>query len=307
VRRFRFAALLALAAAAGTTPPAGANEARSAGPTAAYVSEVQAWRDRRVTRLRSETGWLTVAGLYWLEPGENTFGTAPENDFVLPAGSAPARAGVLFHENGTTTVRASPRAGLTCGGKPVRELRLRSDTQDTTDVVELGRLRFFVIERGGRAAIRLRDLESPQRTGFRGIDAWPIDAAWRVEARFEPFLPPRRIPIANIIGTLDSMLCPGRLRFELAGTACELLPVLESPSDDEYFLIFSDATSGQETYPAGRFLYAPLAVDGRTTLDFNKAYNPPCAFTPYATCPLPPPQNELPVAVRAGEKNYEAH
>ena len=276
-------------------------------PPASHADEIRAWHAKRVARLQSDTGWLTVAGLFWLEPGENSFGTDPKSDIVLPAGSAPARAGVFVHRDGMTRVRAAPGAPLRSGGKSIQELRLRSDAEDTTDVVELNDLRFFVIKRGDRWGIRMRDLNSPMRRGFTRIDTYPIDEKYRVAARFEPYDPPKRIPIANVIGTVDTMVSPGALLFELGGQALRLDSVLESPEDTSLFLIFKDETSGDETYGAGRFLYTDLPQDGQVMVDFNKAYNPPCAFTAYATCPLPPLQNELSIAVRAGEKNYAQH
>ena len=282
--------------------PAGASD-----PPASYEDEIRAWSERRVSRLRSDTGWLTVAGLFWLEPGENTFGTAPDNAIVLPSGSAPEHAGVFVHADGVTTVRALTGTPLRCRDRDVTVLRLRTDAEDSTDVLELGRLRFHVIVRSGRHGIRMRDLESPMRRDFHGIDSWPVDRAWRIEARFEPYDPPRHVAIPTILGTVDSMLCPGALVFELQGQRCRLEPVIESPDDPSLFVIFADATNGDETYGAGRFLYAEMPKNGRTIVDFNKAYNPPCAFTPYATCPLPPPQNELALPVRAGEKKYGEH
>jgi len=274
---------------------------------AGYEQEILKWRERRVARLQADTGWLTVAGLFWLHPGQNTFGTDRGNDILLPEGSAPGRAGVFVHEKGVTTVRANPGTDLRCDGRKVETLVMRTDHEDTTDVVELGRLSFYVILRGDRYGIRMRDKESSMRRDFHGIEAWPVDPAYRVEARFEPYEPPHNLPIPTILGTIDSMVCPGALVFELQGKTYRLDPVMESPEDTSLFIIFSDATSGDETYGAGRFLYADLPADGTTIVDFNKAYNPPCAFTPFATCPLPPPENELPVAVRAGEKKYAEH
>jgi uncharacterized protein (DUF1684 family) len=276
-------------------------------PDPIHTAEVRAWQERRVKNLQSDTGWLTVTGLFWLKDGDNVFGTDAKSDLVLPKGSAPARAGVLEHRGGVTTLRAADGVDLRIDGKPVREAQLTPDSQGKPTIVELNRLRLFVIERSGRFAIRMRDLDSPLRKAFHGIDRYEIDPAWRVDARFDAYDPPRHIPIASVIGTVDSMVCPGALVFSLEGREHRLEPVLESPDDTSLFIIFSDQTSGDETYPGGRFLYADLPRDGRTTLDFNKAYNPPCAFTPYATCPLPPVQNALAAPVRAGEKNYGEH
>jgi len=303
---YRRVALALFATVAGVA--AGAPARTSAmKPESEHASEVRAWQERRLKSLQSDTGWLTVTGLFWLHDGDNVFGTAAASDIRLPSGSAADRAGVFEHRNGVTIVRAADGTDLRIDGKPVREAQLRPDSQGTPDVVELGRLRLFVIERSGRFAIRMRDLESTLRKNFHGIDRFDIDPAWQVEARFEPYEPVRHIPIASVIGTVDSMMCPGALVFVLGGREQRLEPVLESPDDTLLFIIFSDETTGDETYPGGRFLYADMPHDGKTTLDFNKAYNPPCAFTPFATCPLPPAQNKLDVAVRAGEKTYGEH
>jgi uncharacterized protein (DUF1684 family) len=277
--------------------------ARGEDPAVSYEDEIRAWQARRVERLKSDTGWLSVAGLFWLEPGENRFGSAPDNDIVLPS-AAPPHAGTFVHAGGATWVRAAAGAGLRIGGRPIDEQRLRTDAEDSTDVLELGRLRMFVIVRGGRHAIRLRDPNAAARRNFHGIDTYPIDPAYRVTARFEPYAPPKKVPIANVIGTVDTMLSPGALVFQLGSRELRLDPLLEEPDATSLFLIFKDETSGSETYGAGRFLYTDLPVDGRVVVDFNRAYNPPCVFTEFATCPLPPPQNDLEAAVRAGEKDY---
>ena len=276
-------------------------------PPQSHADEIRAWRDKRVKNLTSDTGWLTVAGLFWLQEGGNNFGTSPKNAIVLPPGSAPEFAGVLELQGDATTVHANAGVTMRIGGETITSRPLHSDAAGAPDIVEMGRLRFFVIVRGGRYAIRLRDLEAPTRQHFTGIQSYGIDDDWRVEARFEAYAPPRRIPIASIIGTIDSMTSPGALVFSHGGREFRLDPVLESPDADELFVIFKDETSGVETYGGGRFLYASLPKDGKTVLDFNKAYNPPCAFTEYATCPLPPLQNEIPIAVHAGEKKYGHH
>jgi uncharacterized protein (DUF1684 family) len=272
-----------------------------------HADEIRAWHDKRVKNLTSDTGWLTVAGLYWLQEGGNSFGTSPKNAIVLPPGSGPELAGVIELAGKNVTVHGNPGVVLRVGDATITTRALQSDASGTPDVVEMGRLRFFVIVRGGRYAIRLRDLEAPTRKQFTGIESYDVDDAWRVEARFEPYSPPRHIPIASIIGTIDSMTSPGALVFSHDGKEFRLDPVLESADAGELFVIFKDETSGVETYGGGRFLYASMPKDGKTVLDFNKAYNPPCAFTEYATCPLPPLQNELPIAVHAGEKKYGHH
>lgn len=287
---------------------AGAAAADPVPATDPYAADIAKWREARVARLKSDTGWLTVAGLFWLRDGENTFGAGAENDIVLPARrKVPERAGAFVTAGGVTRVRALPGTPLVCRGKPVTEMMLHTDADDSTDVLEMGPLRFFVIVRGGKHAIRMRDLESSQRKHFTGIESYALDSAFRVTARFEPYTPPKRVPVPNIIGVVDTMLSPGALVFRIDGQEVRLDPVQEDPAATQLWCIFSDATSGDETYPGGRFLYADMPEDGVTTLDFNKAYNPPCAFTAFATCPLPPRQNDLGVAIRAGEKNYGHH
>lgn len=277
-----------------------------AAPPEAYRKEVEAWRKAREARLAAEGGWLSVVGLDWLAEGENRFGSDPKHPVVLPAGKAPALAGVLVVAGGKVTLKAEPGAGITLDGQPVGERVLRTDADGKPDVLRLGSLAFHVIKRGERLAVRLKDADSAARRSFKGVPAYPVKPAFRVEARFVPYDPPRQIPIASVIGTTEPMQSPGKVVFRLGGREVSLDPVLE-PGSDELFFIFRDATSGRQTYPAGRFLYAPLPKDGKVVLDFNRAVNPPCAFTEFATCPLPPKQNWLPVPVPAGEKNAGKH
>ena len=300
----RRAAWLALTLAAVAASRVHAQSPPPAATPQSYADEIRAWRQQRVDRLRADNGWLTVAGLFWLQEGDNTFGCAAKNTIVLPPRSAADFAGVFTHHGSETSVRANPGVVMRVGPDTVTARVLKPDAEGAPDVVEMGRLRFFVIRRGGRDAIRMRDLESAGRKHFKGIGNYATDPKWRIPARFEPYNPPHHIPIASIIGTVDSMTCPGALVFTAGGKEVRLDPVLEAPDATDLFIIFSDETSGQETYGAGRFLYAELPKNGTTVLDFNKAYNPPCAFTEFATCPLPPPQNALPVAIRAGEKKY---
>jgi len=271
----------------------------------AHVAAVEEWRSRRDQRLRAADGWLSLAGLYWLEEGENRFGSDPDNDLVFPAGAAPAQAGALQVRGKVITLRAAPGAGLTVAGQPVTTLALRTDAiPEGPTVVELGRLSFQVIERNGKLAVRLKDRENPALLAFTGMEYFPIAAAWRVEGRLEPYEPPKQIPVPNALGWVENSPSPGAIVFEIDGKEHRLDPILE-PGATDLFVIFGDPTNGKETYGAGRFLYAkPPGPDGKVVLDFNQAYNPPCVFTPYATCPLPPRQNRLPVRVEAGEKKY---
>jgi uncharacterized protein (DUF1684 family)/dienelactone hydrolase len=270
----------------------------------AWRSDIADWQKRRAVRLTADDGWLTVAGLFWLEPGLNRMGAAEDNAIRLPAGSAPARAGSFLLENGRVSVESLPGVPLTSGGKPVKRMTLRADADEGgPDTLALGELRMTVIRRSKGLAIRLRDLAAPARREFAGIACFDVDPAWRIRATWVPYDPPKPVEIPNIIGSVDTMMAPGRAEFEKDGRRYSLEPVLEE-GDSDLFFIFQDETSGRTTYPPGRFLYSAPPADGMVTLDFNRAYNPPCAFTPWATCPLPPPQNRLALAVTAGEKTY---
>lgn len=270
---------------------------------AEYRAGIQEWQASRAARLTADDGWLTVAGLYWLEPGLNRMGSAMDNDIRLPASSSPGRAGSFLLEGGQVSVESLPGVPLLHGGQPVERMTVRSDQDGATDTLALGDLRLIVIRRSKGLAVRVRDLAAPARRDFAGIECYPIDPSWRVEARWVPYDPPRPIEIPNIVGTIDTMMSPGRAEFAREGRRFSLEPVMEA-GETELFYIFKDSTSGEETYPPGRFLYSPAPAGGTVLLDFNRAYNPPCAFTAFATCPLPPPQNVLTLGVRAGEKMY---
>ncbi len=266
-----------------------------------YAGEIQTWRERREARLRADDGWLTVAGLFWLKEGVNRFGAAAANEVAFPEGSAPALAGVLELARGKVTLRVEPGIVVTDKGATVQTKELKPDSSGDPDVLSLGRLTFYIIERGGRLGVRLRDPESPQRKAFTGLTWFPVSEPYRIVAKFVPAATPRSIPVPNILGQTIDMPSPGRAVFTLRGKELGLDAVLEEPDAKELFFIFRDQTSGKETYPGGRFLYTELPKDGTVVLDFNKAYSPPCAFTPHATCPLPPQQNRLGVRIEAGE------
>lgn len=270
----------------------------------AYRQEIERWRAARLARLTSEDGWLTLVGLIWLQEGENRFGSDPSNTVALPAGKAPALAGSLVLEKGQVRLVPAPGTGLAVNGRPPEAMPLKSDAAaQTPDILKLGTISFFVIRRGERLGVRVRDSESATRRNFRELEYFPADFRWRVEARFEPYTPHKTIDVPTELGTAEKDISPGAFVFSIRGKSYRLDPVFEEGSKD-LFLIFGDETNGKETYGAGRFVYAPVPVNGKSVIDFNKAYNPPCAFTPYATCPLPPPQNHLPIRVEAGEKKY---
>ena len=272
-------------------------------PDPAYVAEIEAWRAERLERLTADDGWLTVVGLDWLAPGVNRFGSDPANEIPLSEPGIPALAGTVeLRDDGSVIARAESEATVTVNGGPLVESALHSDAQGDPDVVRVGRLSFFIIDRGGRLAARVKDPEAPARTDFAGLEHFPIDPRHRVTARLEPYPEPREVQIPTVLGTPTTMLAPGVLRFTLRGEELSLEPYQESPDEASYFLIFRDHTSGETTYGGGRFLDADaVGADGTTVLDFNLAYSPPCAFTPHATCPLPPSQNSLRIAVEAGE------
>jgi uncharacterized protein len=269
-------------------------------------ASVETWRVERVTELTNETGWLTLVGLYWLNPGENTFGRAPSNTLVLDHPSLADTAGAFTLTGSKVTFTARPGSGITHGGQPVTSIELVSDAKDSPTVVSSGPLRFFIIERAGKFGVRVRDLASPRRGDFAGLRYFPIAPDWVLNARFAPYEPRRQIKIVNILGLEDDMASPGALVFTKDGQEVRLDTVLDGEDATDLFIMFSDGTSGHDTYGAGRFLRVPFATDGRTVIDFNKAYNPPCAFNDFATCPLPPDQNRVKLKITAGEKKYVA-
>lgn len=299
VRRMPWVALLALLVVTGA----------AAAPRAPqqYAADIAAWRADREKRLKADGGWLSLAGLFWLKEGENTFGAGSGNDVVLPPGSAPERAGVLELRGRNASVRLLPGVSAAVAGRPVTQATLHADSSGNPDLLSLGRLSILLIERSGRFGVRVKDPQSPTRTGFAGLQWFPVDASWRVQARFIPHAQPRTVELADVTGAIQKMTAPGVVVFRHGGREMRLEPVLEEADAQELFFIFRDVTSGHETYGAGRYLYSELPREGHVTLDFNKAYNPPCAFTRFATCPLPPRQNRLPVRVEAGEKHTGAH
>ena len=267
--------------------------------TTPYRTAIEAWRQEMDARLRADKGWLTLAGLFWLKGGPNHFGADPENDIVLPAGSAQANVGSFELHAGETTLHVANGASVTMNGKPVETARLRTDAPTSPDLIEVKDLMMRVIRRGDRYAIRLWDKRSPARAAFGGRRWFPVREAYCVTARWVSHEPPKIMPIVNILGDTENHASPGYAVFNVNGQAGRLDASYEE--DGELFFTFRDATAGDLTYPAGRYLKTPLPQDGQLTLDFNRAYNPPCAFTPYATCPLPPPQNHLPQRIEAGE------
>jgi uncharacterized protein (DUF1684 family) len=294
------------AQAAAATPAASTQDANSA-----FVQSVMQWRAQRVERLRKPDGWLSLVGLHWVDAGVHQVGKADSNDVQLRTG--PAKLGTLTLKDGKAMFKPDAAAGVTIDAKPaVGEVALRTDaTSDPNgpSIVDFnkGTANFQVIERKDRKrgdlfALRVKDANAPTRTGFVGIDYFDADPAWRFNAKFEPHPKGQTIQIASVINTLDDMANPGTVVFQKDGKTYKLEAVDEG--DGQLFLIFGDRTNGKTTYGAGRFVYATPPKNGMTMLDFNLAYNPPCVFTHYATCPLPPPENHLDLVINAGEKAY---
>lgn len=272
----------------------------------AYIATIQQWRQQMEESLRAADGWLTLAGLFWLHPGSNTVGAGPDSDIVLPAGFAPDRVASIEFAGGRATLHTLPGIDISVNGQPATDNLLRSDAEPPADLIRFGDLSLQIIQRGSRYGVRVRNARHPDREAFAGRRWFPIQAAYCVPATFTAYDPPQPRQTINILGDITEELSPGFVSFTLGGQHYQLEA---SPTRaDELFLVFRDLTASETTYPAGRFLKAPRprnpsieGGDGQTIIDFNKAYNPPCAFTPFATCPLPPPQNRLSIAIRAGE------
>jgi uncharacterized protein (DUF1684 family) len=268
---------------------------------ASYRQEMERWRQQREARLKSDDGWLTVTGLFFLKEGINRIGTAAGDDVSLPAGAAPERVGAIEVAGRQVRFRAAAPGAATLNGQPVQSAELHPDTAPKPDVLAAGRVRLLLIERDGRYAIRLKDPGSDLRKRFTGERWFPVDERWRIRARFVPYPAPKKVAFDTVIGGHDEMESPGYATFTVEGKEYRLEPVREG---DTLFFVFRDATAGKTTYGAGRFLNTAPPRDGMVLLDFNQAVNPPCAFTPYATCPLPPRQNRLPIEITAGEMKY---
>lgn len=276
----------------------------SAAAQKSYEKEIQTWRMQQEAQLKSDDGWLTVVGLFWLKEGANGFGTDPSSDITLPEASAPARAGVFEFHKGKVTLRVAEGVTIKSQGRDVIEMEMKPDTSGKPDVISINDVAMHIIERGARYGVRVKDKNSRQRREFTGLKWFPVQESYHIAAKFVAYDKPRDVPIPNVLGDIVNMPSPGYVIFNLAGREHRLEPVMSG--SDQLFFIFSDSTTGKATYPAGRFLYTDLPKEGIVRLDFNKAVNPPCAFTDFATCPLPPPQNRLKVAIEAGEKAYHA-
>lgn len=277
----------------------------------AYLAEIEAARAGRLAELTAEDGWLTLVAREVLDPGENVVGSDPAAAVTLEAPGLPPKACVLdLRPDGTVVLRAEEDAPVAVNGAPPTEAPLVPEGEGRKhDVVTVGRARLSLFGKDGRFLVRARDSGSPRRTAFAGLKYFPLDPAYRVEALYEPYGTPREVDVPSSKGPARKALAPGRVRFALAGREYTLEPTVDSPEDDTLFFVFSDATAGTESYGGGRFLHAkkPAAGESKAVLDFNLAENPPCALTPFASCPLARPENTLPVRVEAGEKVPSGH
>ena len=267
-----------------------------------HVKSVQAWRERAEQGLRRDNGWLTLAGRFPMKPGVNTFGTGEGNDIVFPKGLGPERMGTITVEPGNVKVKLADGLTMTTKDGQTRTEREMGTRTDDRDWVQLGRASFHVIERDGRYILRLADKESDVRKKFGGRVWFDVKDSYYVKAKYVPYDPPRKIAIVNVIDEVSDEPAPGYVEFKVNGKTHRLDAV--GDDDDGLFFVFRDATAGKGTYPPGRFLYVDKKPKAGETfmLDLNRAYNPPCAFSEFTTCPLPPKQNILKVKIEAGEK-----
>lgn len=270
-----------------------------------YIKEINDWHQKRIENLKKENGWLNLVGLFFLKEGENTFGSGKENDFVIDDKSLPIRICTFVLKDTLVEMISENGIELKVNDNVVKKIMMQHDLTGKPTIVSFGSYRWFIIKRGDKFALRVRNLNSPLVKEFKGIERFPVNEDWRIVADFIPYTPPKEIEIPSIIGIPEKEISPGKVRFTIDGKTFELEAI---DSGDKLFFVFADETNGEETYGAGRFLYADKPdSNNKVVLDFNKAYNPPCAFTRFATCPLPTPQNYLKIRVTAGEKKYGDH
>jgi uncharacterized protein (DUF1684 family) len=270
--------------------------------TPKYIAEIEQWHQKRIERLKNENGWLTLVGLHWLKEGENSFGSDKNNNIVFPE-NAPQNIGKIILKDSVITLNVNYGVNVTTEGNVVREIRLEHDLTGNPTILDLGSLRWYIIKRGERYGIRLRDTQYPLRNEFDGIERFPVNEDWNITASFEAYDPPKVISLPTQIGTVEEKPSPGAVVFNKDGQTYRIDAV---DTGKRLWLIFADETSGKETYGAGRYLYVDKPDStGKTVVDFNLVYNPPCVFTKYATCSFPPKQNFLKLRITAGEKMWE--
>ncbi len=273
--------------------------------TEIYQKRIEKWRDKYESELKADDGWLTLAGLFWLEEGNNSIGVGKDFDVHLPERLKAGKFGVATLIDSKVLLAIENGVAATVNDKSVTNIELAPDTSGKPTIVKSGDIEFLVLIRNEKFGIRIRDKKNPVRVNFKGLDWYPVDKNYEVVAEFEPFGEDRDFLVQNVLDQTVQMKSPGILRFNLAGKEYSLQAALNG--DGRLFIIFRDPTSKTTTYQAGRYLYTPMPKDGKVVLDFNKSENPPCAYTEFATCPLPPQQNELEVEILAGEKRFDEH
>lgn len=271
-----------------------------------YLEEIKKWDQRRAERLKADDGWLNLVGRTWLKPGENKFGSAKDNDVVIESNKVPDYMGVFIFQDSTVTMKVNEGVEVLFDGTPVKEMVMIGDTQKDITVFQHGSIKWNLIVRNELYGIRFRDLESELVKAFSGIERFPVNEDWKVSADFEAYNPPKKIFVPNVLGQIDEEPSPGAIVFTKEN---QIYRIDAIDAGDRLWLIFADGTSGEETYGGGRFLYTDSKADstGKVIVDFNKAYNPPCVLTKYATCPLPPKENYITLRVTAGEMMWGGH
>lgn len=268
-----------------------------------YREEINNWHKTRISALLAESGWVNLAGLFWLSEGVNAFGTAPGNDIIFPEGSVPPESGYFILTNGRVTFKPRPEVKILINGEASMEAEVFGKENHNT-IMSYGTFRWNIIQRENKFGIRLRDLASPALKKFKGVDRFEINPDFIVQAVLKKSDTLKTIAITNVLGQTTLQKSPGTAHFEIRGKKFHL-DLIDEENGSDYFIVFSDLSNGKTTYESGRFLYvARPDSEGNLIIDFNKSINPPCAFSPYATCPLPPAQNRLDVIIEAGEKAF---
>jgi uncharacterized protein len=267
-----------------------------------YRDDIERWRQKRLADLKAEDGWLSVSGLFWLKSGDTPVGSDPSNDVLLPA-RLPGSVGSFKLADGRVSFRLAPGVTVSRNGKSFEGGAIHSDAAEHPDILAIGDVKLILLKRGTRFALRIKDNQSPLRTGFAGLRWYPPREDWRIQAKFTPYPTQSKLVMDTIVGESEEADSPGFVTFECAGKVYRLQPVGEK--NGSLWFVFRDGTSGRTTHGGARQLYADAPKGGIVVLDFNKATNLPCAYIPYATCPLAPPQNRLSLAIEAGELKYE--
>jgi len=279
------------------------NENLEAKGSPEYFEEIKQWDQKRLERFKADDGWLNLVGRTWLKPGENKFGSAKDNDVVIESNKVPDYMGVFIFQDSIVTMKVNDGVEVLFNGKPVKEMIMIGDDKEEMTVFQNGPIKWNLIVRNELYGIRFRDLESEFVKSFSGIERFPVNEDWKITADFEAYDPPKKIEVPNVLGQVDEELSPGAVVFTKDNQTYRIETI---DAGDRLWLIFADGTSGEETYGGGRFLYTDSKADstGKVIVDFNKAYNPPCVLTKFATCPLPPKENYIKLRITAGEKMY---